>query len=139
MNSSITSNNTMSTPISLPARILPRLYDIEKCNECGASFIEGCCEKCGEGVCLNKECCHIFPHYNNSKYIVCRECVDNIEQKLHQLVEDNHDTLHPFKQGQTMSTNRLTTDTTSLSKNLTPNINIDEKTTTSMLWKKKNQ
>lgn len=55
----------------------------DKCNECDENEIKECCNKCGEGVCLTEYCCQIFPHYNDSLYIICRGCSIDIEKKLH--------------------------------------------------------
>lgn len=56
--------------------------DIDFCNECNTKTLIDGCNKCGEGVCTNDKCSIIFPHYRNTKYILCRTCSDKIESKL---------------------------------------------------------
>jgi hypothetical protein len=58
------------------------------CNECKSEWIEEECNRCGEGVCMNDKCCEKFPHYHNTKFIICRECATEIEKKLHILEDD---------------------------------------------------
>ena len=61
------------------------------CNECRSDAIEDTCNKCGEGVCMNNKCCEQFPHYYNTTFIICRQCANEIEKKLHILEEDEKD------------------------------------------------
>lgn len=66
------------------------LYDIynhtiddeDRCNECDENRVKDCCNKCGEGLCLNVSCCQTFPHYQNNLYIICNQCITSIETKL---------------------------------------------------------
>lgn len=62
-------------------------YDKEYCEVCEEGDMEVCCDKCGDGVCRNERCCMIFPHYNNTEYVVCVECKDKIEKKLRQEID----------------------------------------------------
>ena len=55
-----------------------------------------CCNKCGEGLCLNTSCCQTFPHHNNDIYIICNACITDIEQKLRPTSVDKCD-LHLLK------------------------------------------
>jgi hypothetical protein len=57
------------------------------CNECNSANIMECCNKCGNGVCLNETCGWVFPHYNASTYTICKSCVSIIENKLTVLVD----------------------------------------------------
>ena len=54
----------------------------ERCAECDEFTIQEACNKCGDGVCLSKSCCEVFPHYNNSNYTICRKCTTSIDNKL---------------------------------------------------------
>ncbi len=58
------------------------LYETDKCNECDDRIVQECCNKCGEGVCLNVSCCQTFPHHNTELYIICKYCITSIERKL---------------------------------------------------------
>jgi hypothetical protein len=87
---------TGANPLNLPYKSSSRFYDIEKCNECDEQPIEDCCNKCGEGVCLSKKCCELFPHYSNSNYTICRQCTIAIEEKLTVII--NHNDLLLLKQ-----------------------------------------
>ena len=40
------------------------------------------CNKCGNCICDNEECCLIFPHYYNTLYYVCKNCFERISLKL---------------------------------------------------------
>lgn len=62
-------------------------YDKEYCEVCGEGDMEVLCDKCGNGVCRNDHCCMIFPHYNNTEYVVCDNCKDKIEKKLRQEID----------------------------------------------------
>lgn len=63
------------------------LFDYQRCNECDSSWVKEFCNKCGEGVCLQDICCETFPHYNNKLYIVCKSCINEIDNKLYILEE----------------------------------------------------
>jgi hypothetical protein len=89
------SNYTSSNPLNLPIKKSSMLYEIEKCSECDVHQIEYCCNKCGDGVCLNPECCELFPHSHNTKFVVCRQCANKIEEKLVVLL--NHNDLRLLK------------------------------------------
>ena len=52
------------------------------CGFCNKSKIGDCCNKCGEGVCLQEQCCMIFPDRKNTTYIICLQCRRQIENKL---------------------------------------------------------
>ncbi len=74
------------------------LYDIythtiddDRCNECDEKRVKECCNKCGEGLCLNTSCCQTFPHHKNDIYIICNACITAIEQKLRPTTVDNCD------------------------------------------------
>ena len=75
------------------------LYDIytrtiddeDRCNECDEKRVMQCCNKCGEGICLNTSCCQTFPHRNNDIYIICNQCITSIETKLRPTSVDNCD------------------------------------------------
>ena len=54
----------------------------DMCNECYEKRVKECCNKCGEGICLNTSCCETFPHHNNDIYIICNGCIAGIETKL---------------------------------------------------------
>ena len=68
----------------------------ERCNECNELSVQEACNKCGEGVCLSKSCCEVFPHYNNSKYTICRQCTTSIDNKLRIVI--NYGELRLLKQ-----------------------------------------
>jgi hypothetical protein len=59
----------------------------DACGICDVNFGCECCDRCGESVCTTDECCMIFPHYYNTKYVICRGCVDLIDKKLKVLVD----------------------------------------------------
>ena len=70
--------------------------DEDRCNECDEKRVKECCNKCGEGLCLNTSCCQTFPHHNNDIYIICNACITDIEQKLRPTSVDKCD-LHLLK------------------------------------------
>ena len=59
----------------------------DDCNECDRTTMLHCCNKCGDGVCLNTTCCTTFPHYNNSTYVVCTSCIRSIDKNLYVLID----------------------------------------------------
>jgi len=61
--------------------------DDEFCNECNTNRLIECCNKCGEGVCVNDNCSTIFPHYKNTVFVLCRSCSDQIESKLKVVID----------------------------------------------------
>ncbi len=42
----------------------------------------GVCRHCLLGVCRQSECVDIFPHTNDSEYLICYDCKKTIEKKL---------------------------------------------------------
>lgn len=68
----------------------------DRCAECDKMSVQEACNKCGEGVCLSKSCCEVFPHYNNSKYTICRQCTTSIDNKLRIVI--NYGELRLLKQ-----------------------------------------
>ena len=40
------------------------------------------CNKCGNSICDNEECCVMFPHQFNTTYFICNGCFDEISLKL---------------------------------------------------------
>ena len=64
------------------------------CNECDLYEMEDSCNKCGEGVCNNKLCCELFPHYGNTSFIICRSCVNEIDKKLQLLFDYKERDMH---------------------------------------------
>ena len=54
----------------------------ELCGFCNNNKIGDCCNKCGEGVCLQEQCCMIFPDRKNTTHIICLQCQRQIENKL---------------------------------------------------------
>jgi hypothetical protein len=62
-------------------------YD-ELCTECSTNTIVDSCNKCGDGVCSNDNCCNVYPHYNKSMYIICRSCFQDINSRLYALIDD---------------------------------------------------
>jgi len=73
-----------------------RIPEEDRCNECDENAIQEGCDKCGEGVCMTSSCCELFPHYNNSQYVICRHCTNSIDKKLRVLI--NHSELRLLKQ-----------------------------------------
>ena len=56
--------------------------DDDTCDICKTSTVQYNCNKCANSICGESECCLIFPHYCNTTYFVCSECVDEISQNL---------------------------------------------------------
>jgi len=52
------------------------------CNECDHSIIYSECNKCGNGICINKDCSYKFPHYYNETLTICNGCYNEIDNKL---------------------------------------------------------
>ena len=62
-------------------------YRKELCSCCEANILRESCNKCGSGVCESVECSVIFPHYHNSRYIICMGCNNGITANLHILID----------------------------------------------------
>jgi len=73
-------SNTLS-PYYIP-------YD-DNCNECNQYTSINCCNKCSECVCSSESCSTIYPHYNNTYFIICKACFCDIEQQLHVQIDFN--------------------------------------------------
>jgi len=54
----------------------------ETCNECEIESVINTCNKCGNGVCKQKQCSWKFPHKFKSTYILCNGCFKEIDKKL---------------------------------------------------------
>ena len=84
----MSSNKRIMRSISLDTGL-----DKEKCNECNIESIENECNKCGNGICKNKNCGWLFPHKYNSMYTICDGCYKSIENKL---INYNHLIIYKF-------------------------------------------
>lgn len=54
----------------------------EPCNECEIESVINTCNKCGNGVCKQKQCSWKFPDKYKSIYILCNGCYKEIDRKL---------------------------------------------------------
>ena len=68
------------------------------CNECSQQKIQECCNKCGEGICLNETCCETFPHYNKKTYTICNGCFNTIYSKFKRTTSVDQSELRLLKQ-----------------------------------------
>lgn len=59
------------------------------CRGCNTGNIRECCNKCGDGVCMDESCCSLFPHHHNTVYVICRSCYDDIDRQLTILIDDD--------------------------------------------------
>lgn len=86
---SVPTDNKMSTNAELrpKKRLRLALTEIDMCDVCDTYEVFDGCEKCGTGVCNSAQCCSIFPHRCNTEYIICKRCVDEIEEKLVMLID----------------------------------------------------
>ena len=66
---------------------LVEISDIDHCYECDLKTTILACNKCGNAVCNKGNCCMLFPHYNESLYVICRTCAKGIDKKLKVLVD----------------------------------------------------
>lgn len=58
-------------------------FEEQKCNLCcnvHATLL--CCNHCSNINCGNLSCSIIFPHSNNTIYIICKKCYTSIENKM---------------------------------------------------------
>ena len=62
-----------------PYTLVPSM---EFCGVCEKKMAKFTCNVCEDVICKSQQCCEIFPHYNNTQYIVCSCCFDEIETKL---------------------------------------------------------
>ena len=94
-NKTLTMNSTSNYTYRRKFRV-----DYETCNECNLGQIEECCNKCGEGVCIEQKCCETFPHYHNTLFTICRKCATEIEKKFYvlEVEEVNQSELRLLKQ-----------------------------------------
>ena len=68
------------------------IYAVEKddvCCACNTGDINECCNKCGDGVCVDETCCVVFPHHGNTIFVICRSCCDAIDKQLTVLLDDD--------------------------------------------------
>lgn len=82
--------NNYGTSHLVKSRITPSNVDklVDPCETCGLAEMTECCDKCGDGVCNNHDkCCMVFPHYHNTTYVVCMQCVGIIDEKLIPLID----------------------------------------------------
>jgi len=54
----------------------------DTCQMCETNIPLYNCNKCGECICDDDTCCMKFPHYSNTTYFVCVNCVNVISMKL---------------------------------------------------------
>jgi hypothetical protein len=76
----------------------PRMYmsrdtgtfeDIMYCDVCKKKYAYAQCDKCGESVCNSDgDCCIIFPHYNNTEFIICNFCMTEADKKIKPYIEN---------------------------------------------------
>jgi len=59
-----------------------RIDNEDICCTCNAGTIIECCNKCGDGVCLDEMCCTVFPHYHNELFVICRYCSNAVCREL---------------------------------------------------------
>ena len=57
------------------------------CSQCDEKKNIVTCNKCGEAVCCRGECANLFPHHNDTLYVVCNECTDEIARKLRLVID----------------------------------------------------
>ena len=61
--------------------------DDDFCDVCETHIPQYNCNKCGNSICGEVQCCMTFPHYSNTTYFVCSKCVDKISLKLVLLID----------------------------------------------------
>lgn len=57
------------------------------CNECEKYHPSYCCNKCANSICSNDKCRWLFPHYNQTNYVICASCVEEIDKNLTLLID----------------------------------------------------
>lgn len=57
------------------------------CNECENYHPSYCCNKCANSICSNDKCRWLFPHYNQTNYVICASCVEEIDKNLTLLID----------------------------------------------------
>ncbi len=68
----------------------PIRYSIEYldyCSGCNKKKVIQCCDKCGDAVCENPECCTVYPQYKKDDIVLCNYCIKQIENKFKELKE----------------------------------------------------
>uniref|UniRef100_A0A6C0IJ73 Uncharacterized protein n=1 Tax=viral metagenome TaxID=1070528 RepID=A0A6C0IJ73_9ZZZZ len=68
----------------------PIRYSVEYldyCTTCETKKVIQCCDKCGDSVCENTECCTIYPQHNREDTVLCKYCVDAVEKKFKEVKE----------------------------------------------------
>lgn len=68
-------------------RFFKNSNDIDTCITCENKSRLLSCDKCGEGVCSRKGCSLAFPHYYNSLFVLCGECIDEISNKFKLVID----------------------------------------------------
>lgn len=55
---------------------------IQICDICEKKACSKNCHQCKQNVCNSAKCVEKFPDYNNETYILCMDCVEEIEAEL---------------------------------------------------------
>ena len=63
------------------------VYKDDFCDICETKRPPYNCNKCGNSICGQTQCCMTFPHYSNTTYFVCTGCVDKISLRLVVLID----------------------------------------------------
>lgn len=68
--------------ITQHSKSLEHIADKDTCNECNTNDISYECDKCGNGVCKQKNCQFSFPYKYNTTMVICKGCFNEIDNKL---------------------------------------------------------
>ena len=79
------SESVISSYVSRYGEIYNRNDDF--CDVCETKRPPYNCNKCGNSICGQTQCCMTFPHYSNTTYFVCTGCVDKISLRLVVLID----------------------------------------------------
>lgn len=52
------------------------------CGVCEKKMAKLSCNVCEDTICKSKNCSELFPHYNNTQYVVCSTCFEEVDSKL---------------------------------------------------------
>ena len=75
------------SPKHVVERFISMFGSDDLCINCNSEMVKNCCDKCGDGVCMNDTCCMVFPHHCNTSFTICNNCIKIIDSKLHLVID----------------------------------------------------
>ena len=61
---------------------LRHFRETDICENCNKKTKILSCNQCNKKVCSNAKCSLLFPHHNNTLFIICKQCTSKIEKQI---------------------------------------------------------